>query len=103
MCALAEGHTRPFADFRVGDPWWTNAVLMGVQQGDAFGESFVEAAGLAPAGVKEWRSRLVTALAHAGIPGVWLSIVAEAAGAPADAYIDCIGATASPTARLLER
>ena len=84
MRALAEGHARPFADFRVGDPWWTNAVLMGVQEGDAFGERFVEAAGLAPAGVKEWRSRLVTALAHAGIPGAWLSIVAEAAGAPAD-------------------
>ena len=30
-------------------------------------------------------------------------VLAAAGGASTDAYIDCIGATASPTARLLER
>ena len=28
------------------DVWWTNAVLMGVQTGAAFGDAFVKAAGL---------------------------------------------------------
>ena len=79
--------------------WWSNAVLMGVQEGDAFGEGFVTALGLnsdataatddvqdpaSNTGVKVWRSRLVTALAHEGLPGAWLPIVAEAAGAPGE-------------------
>ena len=80
MRALAEGGARILPGFRVGDPWWTNAVLMGVQEGDAFGERFVEAAGLGGAASDGWRARLVTALAHAGLPGAWLPIVAEAAG-----------------------
>jgi hypothetical protein len=84
MRALADGSGRALANFRVGDPWWTNAVLMGVQEGDAFGERFVEAAGLGGAMGEGWRARLVTALAHAGLPGAWLPIVAEAAGAPAE-------------------
>jgi hypothetical protein len=83
MRALADGSGRALANFRVGDPWWTNAVLMGVQEGDAFGERFVEAAGLGGAVGEGWRGRLVTALAHAGLPSAWLQIVAEAAGAPA--------------------
>jgi len=84
MRALADGSGRALANFRVGDPWWTNAVLMGVQEGDAFGERFVEAAGLGGAVGEGWRGRLVTALAHAGLPSAWLPIVAEAAGAPAE-------------------
>ena len=84
MRALADGSGRALANFRVGDPWWTNAVLMGVQEGDAFGERFVEAAGLGGAASEGWRARLVTALAHAGLPGAWLPIVAEAASAPAE-------------------
>jgi len=84
MRALSEGGARALPDFRVGDPWWTNAVLMGVQTGDAFGERFVEAAGLGGEAGEGWRARLVTALAHAGLPGAWLPIVAEAAGAPAE-------------------
>ena len=57
-------------------PWWTNAVLMGVQVGAAFGTAFVKAAGLAavdaavdtdgvPAG-EEWRVRIVAALVREG-------------------------------------
>ena len=65
-----------------GDVWWTNAVLMGVQTGDAFGKNFVEAARLAPG--DGWRARLVGALAHAALPTAWLPIVAEVAGVPAD-------------------
>ena len=58
------------------DVWWTNAVFMGVQTGDAFGEHFVEAAGLeAP-----WRRGVVTALAREALPTAWLPTVAEAAG-----------------------
>jgi hypothetical protein len=84
MRALADGSGRALANFRVGDPWWTNAVLMGVQEGDAFGERFVEAAGLGGTVGEGWRACLVTALAHAGLPSAWLPIVAEAAGAPAE-------------------
>jgi hypothetical protein len=32
MRALADGSGRALANFRVGDPWWTNAVLMGVHR-----------------------------------------------------------------------
>jgi hypothetical protein len=84
MRALADGSGRALANFRVGDPWWTNAVLMGVQEGDAFGERFVEVAGLGGTMGEGWRACLVTALAHAGLPSAWLPIVAEAAGAPAE-------------------
>ena len=82
MRALAARGSHSLPDFRVGDVWWTNAVLMGVQTGDAFGENFAEAAGLAPG--DGWRARLVGALAHAALPTAWLPIVAEVAGAPAD-------------------
>ena len=82
MRALVEGGARSLPNFRIGDVWWTNAVLMGVQTGDSFGDALVEAAGLATG--QGWRSRLVTALAHEGLPAAWLPIVAEAAGAPAD-------------------
>ena len=42
MRAIAGGACA-LPDFRVGDVWWTNAVLMGVQTGDAFGKAFAEA------------------------------------------------------------
>ena len=83
MRALAEGGARAVPDFRLGDVWWTNAVLMGVQTGDAFGDAFAEAAGLA-AGEGGWRARLVAALVREALPAAWLPIVAEAAGAPAE-------------------
>jgi hypothetical protein len=82
MRALSEPGARALPDFRVGDVWWTNAVLMGVQTGDAFGNGFVEAARLAAG--DGWRARLVGALARAALPAAWLPIVAEATGAPAD-------------------
>ena len=74
MRAVSEGGAR-LPGFR-WDVWWTNAVFMGVQTGDAFGERFVEAAGLeAP-----WRRGVVTALAREALPAAWLPTVAEAAG-----------------------
>ena len=74
MRAVSEGGVR-LPGFR-WDVWWTNAVFMGVQTGDAFGEHFVEAAGLeAP-----WRRGVVTALAREALPAAWLPTVAEAAG-----------------------
>ena len=46
------------------DVWWTNAVLMGVQIGDAFGGRFAEAAGLAAEG-PDWRAHVIAALGRA--------------------------------------
>ena len=45
MRAVSEGGVR-LPSFRWDDAWWTNAVFMGVQTGDAFGAPFAEAAGL---------------------------------------------------------
>ena len=74
MRAVSEGGVR-LPSFR-WDVWWTNAVFMGVQTGDAFGERFAEAAGLeAP-----WRTGVVTALVEQGLPAAWLPTVAEVAG-----------------------
>ena len=73
MRALVEGGARSLPDFRIGDVWWTNAVLMGVQTGDAVGVKFIAAAGLevAPSvhgASKEaaWRLRTVAALVGEG-------------------------------------
>ena len=72
--AVSEGGVQ-LPNFR-WDVWWTNAVFMGVQTGDTFGEHFVKAAELeAP-----WRRGVVTALAREALPPAWLPTVAEAAG-----------------------
>ena len=79
MRAIRAGACLPSFEWEV---WWTNSVLMGVQTGDTFGNAFVEAAGLS--GTGGWRSSIVTAIAHAGLPTAWLQTVAEAAGSPSD-------------------
>ena len=72
MRAVRDGASLPnFA----WDAWWTNAVLMGVQAGDAFGERFAQATGLeAP-----WRRGVVAALVEQGLPAAWLPTAVEAA------------------------
>ena len=57
--------------------WWTNAVLMGVQVGDAFGEPFAEAAELMAA--EGWRMRVMNALVAEGLPAAWLPTAVQLA------------------------
>ena len=59
--------------------WWSNAVLMGVQTGDAFGRAFVQATGLAVE-ADRWRHGLVHSLVRKALPSAWLPTVVEAAG-----------------------
>jgi len=65
--------------FKWDDAWWTNAVFMGAQTGDAFGANFAAAVGLAGG----WRGAVVTALAREGLPAAWLPTLVEAAGGTA--------------------
>ena len=72
MRAVRDGASLPKFEW---DAWWTNAVLMGVQTGDAFGERFAQATGLeAP-----WRRGVVAALVEQGLPAAWLPTAVEAA------------------------
>jgi len=64
------------------DVWWMNAVLMGVQIGNEFGEKFVEATRLAAEG-PDWRAHMIAALVRQGLPRPWLPVVVEAAGGQA--------------------
>ena len=68
------------------DAWWTNVVFMGTQAGDEFGKGLVYAAGLVDAessNVDNWRSLLLHALVHEGLPTGWLPTAVEAAGGSA--------------------
>ena len=75
MRAIRDGGAS-LPDFAWG-AWWTNAVLMGVQVGDAFGKEFVKAAGLAAG--QDWRLRVAAALVAKGLPAAWLPTIIEAA------------------------
>ena len=64
------------------DVWWMNAVLMGMQIGDEFGDKFVEATRLAAEG-PDSRAHVTAALVRQGLPRSWLPVVVEAAGGKA--------------------
>ena len=64
------------------DVWWMNAVLMGVQIGDEFGDKFVQATRLVCEG-PDWRAHMIAALVRQGLPRAWLPVVVEAAGGKA--------------------
>ena len=72
--------------------WWSNAVRMGVQTGDSFGDKFADAAGL-PAG-EAWQMRVAQALVERGLPAAWLPTMVEVARGKEEAVSTCAASIA---------